>query len=160
MTLDESICQPQEMRLHLPYFTAGRVVEGFGRGSKQLGCPTANFPRSVVETLPKDFIPGVYYGWARVDKQPVYKMVMNIGWCPYYNNEQKSMETHILHEFEDDFYGSQLKICILGYLRPEKNFSSLDDLITEIKSDIKNAGEALDDDNCLQFKTHSFFNEC
>jgi FAD synthase len=24
----------------LPYFTAGKVVEGFGRGSKDLGIPT------------------------------------------------------------------------------------------------------------------------
>jgi FAD synthase len=23
-----------------PYFTSGKVVQGFGRGSKQLGCPT------------------------------------------------------------------------------------------------------------------------
>ncbi|KAJ8778279.1 hypothetical protein J1605_013778 [Eschrichtius robustus] len=29
---------------HLPYFCRGQVVRGFGRSSKQLGIPTANFP--------------------------------------------------------------------------------------------------------------------
>ena len=34
-------------------------------------------------------------------------------------------ETHIIHNFKEDFYGSTLKVCMLGYLRPMKNFSSL-----------------------------------
>lgn len=45
----------------------GPVVEGFGRGSKDLGVPTANIdPASVgdrIDSLPS----GVFYGWARVD---------------------------------------------------------------------------------------------
>ena len=34
-------------------------------------------------------------------------------------------EAHILHDFSSDFYGSMLRICILGYIRPEKSFNSL-----------------------------------
>lgn len=34
-------------------------------------------------------------------------------------------ETHIMHVFKEDFYGSELKVVMLGYIRPEKNFSSL-----------------------------------
>ena len=34
-------------------------------------------------------------------------------------------EAHLIHEFEDDFYGSELKLVILGYIRPEKNYDSL-----------------------------------
>lgn len=41
--------------------------------------------------LPGDFTCGVYYGWASVDRGPVYKMVMSIGWNPQYENEKKSM---------------------------------------------------------------------
>ena len=28
---------------HLPYYTVGEVVRGFGRGSKELGIPTGKF---------------------------------------------------------------------------------------------------------------------
>ena len=51
----------------------------------------ANFPESVVESLPADLPTGIYYGWAQVDDGDVHKMVMSVGWNPYYNNEKKSM---------------------------------------------------------------------
>ena len=89
---------------------------------------TANFPEEVVEGLPTDVSTGVYYGWAKVDDGPVHKMVMSIGWNPYYKNEKKSMETHILHEFDSDFYGSWLRVIVCGYRRPEKNYKSLGEL--------------------------------
>lgn len=128
-----------------PFYAQGTVIKGFGRGSKELGIPTgciesrrshkctfhflswstANFPEEVVEGLRSDVSTGVYYGWAKVDDGPVYKMVMSIGWNPYYKNEKKSMETHILHEFDSDFYGSWLRVIVCGYRRPEKNYKSL-----------------------------------
>ena len=37
-------------------------------------------------------------------------------------------ETHIIHTFEDDFYGSELSVVILGFIRPEKDFPSLGQL--------------------------------
>lgn len=51
----------------------------------------ANYPLEVVQSLPKDLEPGVYYGWAQVDKGDTYKMVANIGWCPFYQNKQMSV---------------------------------------------------------------------
>ncbi|KAB7505449.1 Riboflavin kinase [Armadillidium nasatum] len=129
----------------LPLYVFGKVVKGFGRGSKELGIPTANLSEEVIDLLPKDVNPGIYYGLASVNKGPTYKMVLSVGWNPFYHNEKKSLETHILHEFEDDFYGSVLKIILIGYIRPEKNFSSLDELITEIKSDISIAETKLDE---------------
>lgn len=110
---------------NLPYFTKGEVVQGFGRGSKQLGCPTANFPEEVVNKLPEDLEAGVYYGFAQVSGGDVHKMAMNIGWNPFYNNTKKSMEAHLLHKFDSDFYGEELRIVILGYLRGEKKFRDL-----------------------------------
>ena len=140
----------EEMKF--PYFASGVVVKGFGRGSKELGIPTANFDNEVVEQLPEYFQQGVYYGWAQVDNGPVYKMVMSIGNNPYYNNEKKTMvrfnymrktqfvkillnkasfkkETYIMNEFPEDFYGSNLKIAMLGYIRPMTSFKSLGELL-------------------------------
>ncbi|CAN0259745.1 unnamed protein product [Lampetra planeri] len=109
----------------LPCWCRGKVVKGFGRGSKQLGIPTANLPEPVVEQLPADVATGIYFGWACVGSGDVHKMVMSIGWNPFYNNTKKSMEVHIIHSFEEDFYGEVLSIVILGYIRAETGFDSL-----------------------------------
>ena len=89
MPIFEKTMNPSEMKF--PHYASGTVVKGFGRGSKQLGIPTANYPDEIVEKLPECFTQGVYYGWAQVDDGPVYKMVMSIGYNPYYNNEKKTM---------------------------------------------------------------------
>lgn len=145
------------MKKITPHFASGVVIKGFGRGSKSLGIPTANYGPEVVNNLPKNIETGVYFGWASVDSKNVHKMVMSIGWNPYFKNEQKSMETHILHEFADEFYGKLLKVCIVGYLRPELNFSTLDELIIAIKKDITDADNVLDEPDLMTFKTHDFF---
>nr|XP_026497356.1 putative riboflavin kinase [Vanessa tameamea] len=144
---------------YLPFYLKGEVVKGFGRGSKDLGCPTANYPRDIAKLLPQDVKPGVYYGWAKVDSEPVQKMVVNIGWCPFYQNKELSIETHVMHDFGRDFYGSTLKICIVGYLRPEKNFKSLDELIAAIEQDIENARAVLDLPDSIKLKDETFFSD-
>nr|XP_053636553.1 riboflavin kinase-like [Cherax quadricarinatus] len=151
------------VRKGLPHFAAGTVIKGFGRGSKELGIPTANFPDHVVEKLPEEITTGIYYGWAKVDDGPAYKMVMSIGWNPYYKNKKKSMETylfqetHIMHIFKQDFYGSLLRVVMLGYIRPEKNFSSLDELITAIRHDITESDNLLELPENQHYKQHPFF---
>ena len=54
-------------------------------------CLSANFPDNVVEKLPEDFDAGIYYGWASVDGGIVHRMVMSIGWNPFYHNSKKTM---------------------------------------------------------------------
>ena len=139
-----------------PFMAQGEVIKGFGRGSKELGIPTANFPEAVVQDIPSDITAGVYYGWSRVDNGEIFKMVLSVGWNPYYKNEKKSMETHILHEFDSDFYGSLLRIVITGYIRPELNFSSLKELVHEIKNDIEIANTNLDKLEHASFKSLDF----
>ncbi|KAL2092600.1 hypothetical protein ACEWY4_012398 [Coilia grayii] len=143
----------------LPYFCRGEVVRGFGRGSKELGIPTANFPASVVEELPEDIGTGIYYGWASLDNGPIHKMVMSIGWNPYYKNTIKSMETHVIHNFKEDFYGQTLNVVMVGYIRPERGFDSLDALITAIHNDIEEAKQRLDLPEHLKLKEDSFFKD-
>ncbi|MBN3282887.1 RIFK kinase, partial [Polyodon spathula] len=142
---------------NLPHFCRGEVVRGFGRGSKELGIPTANFPDSVVDHLPADICTGIYYGWACVGNGDVHRMVMSIGWNPYYKNKKKSMETHIIHTFKEDFYGEILSIVIVGYIRPEKSFETLDSLIAAIHSDIEEAKRRLDLPEHSKLKEDIFF---
>lgn len=146
--------------IKFPYFTKGTIVKGFGRGSKELGIPTANMCEEVVKSLPENFDPGVYYGWAKLSNDArVYKMVMSIGWNPFYKNKTKSMEVHIIHEFDHDFYGIQLSICVLGYTRPELDFNSLDELISAIRNDIQTARDNLDSKAAQAYITNSYFTD-
>ncbi|XP_020601498.1 riboflavin kinase-like isoform X1 [Orbicella faveolata] len=143
----------------LPLFLRAPVVHGKKRGGKELGIPTANFPMDVVDNLPEAVSTGIYYGWASVDRGPVHKMVMSIGWNPFYNNTKKSMETHIIHTFDNDFYGAELSVVILGFIRPEKNYPSLDALIEAIHADIREAEQTLEKTENKEFASHSFFNK-
>ena len=144
----------------LPFFASGEIVHGFGRGSKELGIPTANYELEIVKSLPSVIQTGVYYGWANVDNGEVYKMVMSIGTNPYYENKEKSMETHIIHEFNRDLYGQLLKVCIVGYLRPELNFNSLDELKAAINNDIEQAKHLLNvNDEVQKLKESTFFKD-
>ncbi|XP_077673690.1 riboflavin kinase isoform X2 [Eretmochelys imbricata] len=127
-----------------------------------MACPPvqvdrANFSEQVVESFPSDISTGIYYGWACVGNGDVHKMVLSIGWNPYYKNVKKSVETHIIHTFKDDFYGEILSIVIIGYIRPEKNFDSLDALISAIQDDVEEANRKLDLPEHLKLKEDNFF---
>ncbi|XP_061527780.1 riboflavin kinase isoform X1 [Phycodurus eques] len=141
----------------LPYFCRGEVNRGFGRGSKELGIPTANFPDCVVEQLPADISTGIYYGWACVGNGDVHKMVMSIGWNPYYKNTKKSMETHVIHKFKEDFYGDTLSVVMVGYIRPERSYESLEALIAAINGDIAEAKVQLERPEHIKLRDDNFF---
>ncbi|KAJ0568925.1 putative riboflavin kinase [Helianthus annuus] len=49
-------------------------------------------------------------------------MVMSIGWNPYFDNTEKTIEPWLLHKFDEDFYGEELHLVIVGYIRPEVCF--------------------------------------
>ena len=33
-------------------------------------------------------------------------------------------EIHIMHDFKSDFYGHEMKVIVLGYIRPELDYIS------------------------------------
>lgn len=47
-----------------PFRMEGEVISGFGRGSKELGIPTANLPVDDENTWIKNIDSGIYFGWA------------------------------------------------------------------------------------------------
>ena len=73
----------------------------------------------------------------------VYPMVMSIGWNPYYKNTVRSVEVHVMHHFEAQFYDSHMNLLILGFIRPEYDYVSKEKLIEDIKTDINVAGQSL-----------------
>ncbi|XP_021902275.1 bifunctional riboflavin kinase/FMN phosphatase [Carica papaya] len=143
-----------------PWYIGGPVVKGFGRGSKVLGIPTANLSTSNYASLLSEHVSGVYFGWAGLSSRGVFKMVMSIGWNPYFNNTEKTIEPWLLHEFEEDFYGEELNLVIVGYIRPEANFPSLESLITKIHEDRRIAERALDLPLYSKYKDDPYLLRC
>ncbi|KAK2750635.1 riboflavin kinase [Myotisia sp. PD_48] len=176
-----------------PIRLSGPVIKGFGRGSKELGVPTANIPADRLSEYP-DLESGVYYGAVALDPKQfkhtrtdgesadsgcqdpdIFPCVMSIGYNPYYKNTVRSVEIHILphlsmessptpgpatpiassseldepprhrprfHHFPD-FYGTPLNLLILGYIRPEYDYVSLEALIDDIRIDCDVARRSL-----------------
>eukprot|EP00039_Didymoeca_costata_P030486 m.29835 g.29835 ORF g.29835 m.29835 type:complete len:143 (-) comp8140_c0_seq1:67-495(-) len=125
-----------------PVLLKSTVQKGFGRGSTELGIPTANMDP---ECLPKDMELGIYYGWTKLEHDDdVRPSVMSIGWNPFYKNEKIAVEVHVMHKYKEQFYGKGINVAVLGYLRPEKPFDSVDALIAAINEDIRQARENLE----------------
>ena len=84
-----------------PFQLEGVVTKGFGRGSKDLGIPTANFNEEVVDNLPDHLETGIYFGWTHLegDGGKVRKAVVSIGWNPYYENSKKSVVRNYIFRY-------------------------------------------------------------
>ena len=138
----------------LPIRMISTVIQGFGRGSKELGIPTANLcPQNLNSTTSFQNLPtGIYFGFAKITNK-VYKAAISIGYNPTYDNEYKTIEPHLIEDIDsplrrsskcgetllEDLYNERIKLSIVGYLRPELPFEGLDKLILAIKSDIVHA---------------------
>ena len=111
------------------FFLSGKVVKGHSRG-KELGFPTANLRIEENKIIPKN---GVYLIKSKIDNQNIYGM-MNIGYNPTFNNKSKKIETHFFN-LNKNLYGKIIKIELLEYIREEKRFETVDDLIQRLKLD-------------------------
>ena len=111
------------------FFLSGEVVKGQSRG-KELGFPTANLKIDEDKIIPKN---GVYLVKSKIDHQDIYGM-MNIGYNPTFNNKSKKIETHFFN-LNKNLYGKIIKIELLEYIREEKRFETVDDLIQRLKLD-------------------------
>lgn len=143
-----SVVEARPKLMEQPIVLKSKVVSGFGRGGKQLGCPTANLEENVVGL--EQAQPGVYFGWAKLNNTEVYKCVASVGWNPFFQNEKKTCEPHLLHKFSEDFYGADIEICLCGRIRDEKNFTSLEALIRAINWDIQIAKVCLEQDDSFK----------
>jgi len=144
----------------LLYYASSHLNQRNNSNTSQLGIPTANIP---IEGLTiggnTDLSSGIYYGWAGLSAPPssttaqVYPFVASIGYNPFYKNEKRSVEVHIMHDFTADFYGSHMNLTLLGFIRPEYDYVSKEKLVEDIRFDIKVAG------NCLSRKGYAKFRE-
>ena len=114
-----------------PFGFSSRVIDGDKRG-RVLGFPTINQIMPEELAMPRF---GVYQSVVTVNGEK-YKGVTNVGRRPTVGTEKILSETHIL-DFDRDIYGENVDVRLIKFIRPEKKFSSFDELARQIKSDAK-----------------------
>lgn len=149
--------------LKQPIVVRGNVQRGFGRGSRDLGTPTANLPGHLLRGCAEAKRDGVYLGFGRVPKygDQVVKMVANLGRNITYGDvKERVLEAYLMsNDYEEEFYGDEMRLCIIGFMRPEWKFNSIDELIRNINNDVAVAKEALDELDAKPFRTHASLTE-
>ena len=118
-----------------PYRLSGTVVVGKRLGHT-IGFPTANVQVEQYKFLPKG---GVYIASARLSDGRIYRSVVNIGTQPTTPGTHNLAIEAFLLDFNEDIYGQHLILDLLAFLRPEKKFASIEDLIRQIGMDADTA---------------------
>jgi riboflavin kinase/FMN adenylyltransferase len=126
-------------KLGRAYTLTGPVVPGDGRG-RTIGIPTANVETAADKAIPLN---GVYACLALVDGQK-QQAVVNIGVRPTFTSGETlpRVEAHLLN-YAADLYGKTLRLEFIERLRGEQKFTSVDALVTQIRTDIERAKQLL-----------------
>jgi len=114
------------------YETTGTVVKGDNRGGSQLGFPTANLEIPRDKFLPKQ---GVYAVKVRY-KGETYNGMANLGVVPTFveGRTEPKVEVNIF-DFNQDVYDEQITIEWYAFIREEKKFSGIDEIIAQLNHD-------------------------
>lgn len=123
--------------LGYPWFVSGEVIHGEKRG-REMGFPTANLRLDPACGLKH----GIYavrvgIGDAR------YNGVASFGRRPTFDNGAPLLEV-FLFGFSGDLYGKTLDVALIGWIRPEEKFASMEALMAQMNLDAERARDALD----------------
>ncbi len=127
----------EEARTYLGYtpFIDGVVMAGDGRGRK-LGFPTANLEADRSILVPATGVYAVRVAMAG----SVFAGVANIGYRPTFvtENPVRRIEIH-LFDVARNLYGQAMRVYFTRYIRGERHFDSVNDLVRQIECDINQA---------------------
>jgi riboflavin kinase/FMN adenylyltransferase len=114
------------------HFISGRVVAGHRRG-RDLGFPTANIAART-EVLPPD---GIYATLFHLGARALLS-VSSIGINPTFGAGPRTIETFIM-DFDEEIYGEPVRLSFIKRIRDEMRFSSVDELVAQIRQDVRSA---------------------
>ena len=116
-----------------PYSLRAKIVDGQRLG-RRLGFPTINqsFPEGKLVVKCGVYVTKVTFGKTR------RYGITNVGVRPTVDGQHLCAETNIF-DFDGDLYGKTVTVEFLKFLRPEKKFSSVDELMAQVHSDIAKA---------------------
>jgi riboflavin kinase/FMN adenylyltransferase len=152
LLVEGHVAQAAEL-LGRPYHVTGTVMRGDQRG-RTIGVPTANLQPAPDKLWPAD---GVYATrtWVHAGGAPrVYNSVTNLGVRPTVDGAHHRFETHLL-DFppaaveelllpDGELYGQTLTVEFVQWLRSEKRFAGLHELVAQIQTDIATTGDLLE----------------
>ncbi|MFA6000477.1 MAG: riboflavin kinase [Candidatus Paceibacterota bacterium] len=107
----------------MSHIISGKVIHGDGYG-KKIGFPTVNLHVDNIEALPS----GVFSGTALIDNIE-YRAGIVLG-------PKDKIEAHLLG-YDGDAYGKVVTLQIKEFLREYKNYNNEQELINQIKEDLK-----------------------
>ena len=148
-TLIRSLIQDGRVRdasalLGRPHRVTGAVVRGERLG-RQIGFPTANVE---CQTLMPGA--GVYAGCALLPSGETYHAAISMGTRPTINGLEDRFEVHLLNAPVDgdrlvglDEYGWEISVELVGKLRDQIKFGSVDELTEQLRIDCSRVGDTL-----------------
>ncbi|WRS27135.1 bifunctional riboflavin kinase/FAD synthetase [Oscillospiraceae bacterium MB08-C2-2] len=112
-----------------PFGLDFRVVRGRQLG-RTLGFPTINQPFPAGFCLPRF---GVYASRTHLEGR-ILPSVTNVGVKPTVGSDQILAETYVVG-FEGDLYDQNIFVELVGFIRPEQRFASLEELTRQMRQD-------------------------
>jgi len=119
-------------------FAIEGVVEHGDKRGRELGYPTANIVLGDYQR-PRY---GIYAVRVTLDDGCEHPGVASIGVRPTFDPPRELLETH-LFDFDRDLYGRRIEVALHAFIRVEKRFETLDDLVAEMRQDEKRARHLL-----------------
>jgi riboflavin kinase/FMN adenylyltransferase len=122
--------------LGYPWFVSGEVIHGEKRG-REMGFPTANLRLDPACGLKH----GIYAVRVGIGAER-YDGVASFGRRPTFDNGAPLLEV-FLFDFSGDLYGQVIDVALMGWIRPEEKFASMDALMAQMNLDAERARDAL-----------------
>ncbi|HHV61606.1 MAG TPA: bifunctional riboflavin kinase/FAD synthetase [Firmicutes bacterium] len=133
------------MLLGRPFSIRGRVVKGYGRGSR-IGFPTANVAPPAGVLIPREGVYAVRVLAGNASPGPghvaEYTGVANIGFRPTFSGKERTIEVYIL-DFSGNIYGSAITVQFIDRIRSEIKFDRWESLRAQIDRDVEIARSIL-----------------
>lgn len=115
-----------------PFRYSGIVILGDQRG-RTLGFPTANMSVPPTFACPDD---GVYAGWLNQGDNR-WPAAISVGTNPTFSGLQRRVESYAINEIDLKLYGERVDVDFVARLRGQVIFSSKEDLIEQMTSDVQ-----------------------
>ena len=109
------------------------VVEHGDRRGRTIGFPTANLRLDLDHAYIED---GVYAATVRLEDGRCVDSAVSIGRRPtFYPEGVRLCEAHLI-DFDDDIYDTCITVTLVGRMRRQERFESVDELVVQLRADV------------------------